>query len=257
MKNLLFSLGILLGFSANAAAQSANPLPDYEREARWRAEIVPSVVVGDPIDLNVADRKVLALFTTGKPERPAIVLVHGVGVHPDFGAIGQLRVLLADAGYTTLSVQMPVLAKEETNPAQYEKVFRLAHQRLDAAALFLKAKGFVKPILLSHSMGSWMSNDYLRVTPTGPQFLYDRWVCIGITGRIGSTGEHRLPILDIQGEKDLPPVLRAAWLRKLTLAQHDGSKQVEVAGADHYFAGYEKQLAQVIIDWLEKKNTSN
>ncbi len=39
-----------------------------------------------------------------------VVVVHGLGVHPDWGLIGGLRTGLADAGYVTLSVQMPVLA---------------------------------------------------------------------------------------------------------------------------------------------------
>ena len=39
-------------------------------------------------------------------------LVHGLGIHPDWGLIGALRSDLPDAGYTTLSVQMPVLAAD-------------------------------------------------------------------------------------------------------------------------------------------------
>ena len=43
-----------------------------------------------------------------------VVVVHGLGVHPDWGLIGGLRSGLADAGYVTLSVQMPVLAATAT-----------------------------------------------------------------------------------------------------------------------------------------------
>ena len=89
---------------------------DYEREERWAQEVVPSIVVGDAVYLATPARaKVLAILTM--PPRAAaggIVVVHGLGVHPDWGLIGGLRTGLADAGYVTLAVQMPVLAASAT-----------------------------------------------------------------------------------------------------------------------------------------------
>jgi hypothetical protein len=255
MKNIvqiLFAVALFLLGALASVSQSQTRQPDFEREARWRAEVVPTIVVGDPVDIVSGERSVLGILTEGKPQQAAIVLIHGVGVHPDFGVIGQLRVLLADAGYTTLSVQMPVLAKEVNQPELYQAVFSHAHERLTAAATFLKNRGHSRLILLSHSMGSWMANDYLNSVPAGPDFAYSRWVNLGITGRLGSTGAHRLPILDVQGEKDFPAVLNARWLRKLSIASHPGSLQVEIPGADHYYAGFEKQLSAVILDWLAK-----
>src|SRR5436853_5148707 len=87
------------------------PLPaqDYEREKRWSAEIVPGLVVGEAVWIEgQGGPKFLGLYTETQKAPAAIVLVHGVGVHPDHGVIGALRVSLADAGYTTLSIQMPV-----------------------------------------------------------------------------------------------------------------------------------------------------
>jgi drug/metabolite transporter (DMT)-like permease len=45
----------------------------------------------------------MALHAKGKTQRPAIVLAHGVGTHPDDGIAGQLRQRLHDLGYTTLA----------------------------------------------------------------------------------------------------------------------------------------------------------
>ena len=42
------------------------------------------------------------------------MVFHRLGVHPDFGMIGAVRTDLAEAGYVTLSVQMPVLATGAT-----------------------------------------------------------------------------------------------------------------------------------------------
>jgi alpha/beta superfamily hydrolase len=229
----------------------AQVTPDYEREARWRAEVVPTLVVGDAVDITVGPRKVLGLLTEANKQWPAIVLIHGVGVHPDHGVIGQLRTLLWDAGYTTLSVQMPVLAKEVSQATEYEKIFGFAHERISAASAFLSARGYARQILLSHSMGSWMSNEYLQVTPKTTDFAFSHWICLGLTGKLGSTGQHRLPILDVQAENDLPAVLRGHWLRKMSLQFHPGSKQVQIDGADHFYTGQEKALSVAILDWIK------
>ncbi len=219
--------------------------PDFERELRWRNEILPSLVVGDPVDLMVGGRQVLALLAKGKPELPAIVLVHGVGVHPDHGLIGVLRANLNDMGYTTLSIQMPVLAKEVSEAAQYAAVFSHSTARLVEAANYLVREKLNNSgiVLLSHSMGSWMSNVYLQETPSVP---YLAWVCLSITGRIGSTGEHRLPILDVQAENDLDPVKRGSWLRAIKVLSHPGSKRVEIAGTNHFYEKQEPALVKEI-----------
>ena len=82
---------------------------DYERENAWADEIVPSLVIGDPVYLQAANgRKFLNLFTEAAKVKAAVVVVHGRGIHPDWGLIGVLRTKLADQGYTTLSVQIMV-----------------------------------------------------------------------------------------------------------------------------------------------------
>jgi triacylglycerol esterase/lipase EstA (alpha/beta hydrolase family) len=240
----LFVLCFSLALGAGANAQQ----PDYDREARWASEIVPSLVVGDALYLDVDGKKVLSILTQGDRAKPAIVLVHGVGVHPDFGLIGQLRTRLNDAGYTTLSVQMPVLAKEVSNAAEYFKVFNFASPRIQIAGQYLTSQGYKKIILLSHSMGSWMSNVYLE---NAPQIPYAAWICLSITGKIGSTGMHSIPILDVQAENDLAPVLNGRWLRKVKLWGYPGSKQIEIEQADHHYSGQEAALTKQILQFLQ------
>ena len=79
---------------------------DYEREKRWAAEIVPNIVIGDAVQIPGVGRTFLGIFTESKIPKTAILLVHGVGVHPDYGVIGVLRAALSDLGYTTLSIQI-------------------------------------------------------------------------------------------------------------------------------------------------------
>ncbi len=222
---------------------------DYDREIRWRAEIEPTVVVGDAVDLDVAGRKVFAIFTEGKSKDVAIVLAHGVGVHPDFGAIGKMRIQIAELGYSTLSVQMPVLAKEITDANGYRAVFPSAALRFDAAASWLKAKGFSKLVLASHSMGAWMANVYLENAANGSP--YAAWACLGITGRIGGTGNFAGPILDLTGENDYKSTLDASWLRKIKLFGRVGSEIIVIPGANHYYEGKELEASRAVATFVD------
>lgn len=114
---------------------------DYEREKRWADEIVPGIIIGDPVYLQTGNgRKFLNLYTEAAKASAAVIVVHGRGIHPDWGLIGVLRTRLVDQGYTTLSVQMPVLAAEAAGNA-YLPDFPEAGERLAAAVKFLQEKG--------------------------------------------------------------------------------------------------------------------
>ena len=235
---------ILLFSAFGAAAQ------DYEREKRWADEVVPNLVVGDAVNLMLpSGREFLGLYTENKTAKNAVLLVHGIGVHPDHGVIGILRTSLADLGYATLSIQMPVQKSDAATDAYFPALFPEAAARIQAGADWLARKGYARPALLSHSMGSWMSNVYFERTPDAP---FAAWVCMGRSGAFSRFGGAMPPVLDIYGEKDLPNVLRADWRRRLTLDGIPGSAQVKVAAADHFYTGREKELAAEITAFLAR-----
>jgi pimeloyl-ACP methyl ester carboxylesterase len=229
---------------------------DYARETRLSNEIVPAVVVGDPIYIQQTKgkdpaHKFLALFADAPSAKTAIVLVHGVGVHPDYGIIGALRQKLNDAGFATLSIQMPVAAADAKADDYYPALFDEAAHRIDLAGRWLQAKGYKQIVLLSHSMGAWMANEYLINTGASP---YQAWICMGVTGRILSPGSVKLPTLDIYGENDLEPARRAAPLRRMMkLVMASGSEQVEVPGADHSYTGKENEAAAEVVRFIRTR----
>jgi triacylglycerol esterase/lipase EstA (alpha/beta hydrolase family) len=232
-----------IAFAACAVAQT-----DSAREVRWRAEVEPNIVVGDAQTLKTNEaREFFAIFTEGKQKDVAFVLVHGVGVNPDFGFIGRLRVLLADAGYATLSIQMPVLAAERATPEAYVTTFPDAASRISSAHTWLQERGYKKIVLASHSMGAWMSNVYFQNKPNSP---YTAWIVMGVTGRILSIGSNGLPILDLYGENDLPANVDRAWMRRMYLWFVPNSKQVMIANADHHYTGVEPKAAEAIIAFV-------
>jgi hypothetical protein len=131
---------------------------DYVREKKWADEITPGIVVGDVVDLEgSAGHTFLTIYTAAPKAQAGLVIVHGIGVHPDWGLISTLRSALADHGYSTLSVQMPVLAGE-ARPEEYPATFGEAGERLKVAVGFLHAKGYKKIAIVSHSMGSRMTH---------------------------------------------------------------------------------------------------
>jgi pimeloyl-ACP methyl ester carboxylesterase len=145
---------------------------------------------------------------------------------------------------------MPILGPEAQRVEDYyPRLFPEAAERLDVAARWLQAQGERRIALVSHSMGSWMANEYFDQADASP---YRAWVVLGLTGGYSWRAYRSArPILDVYGENDNPSVTTAAWRRRLTIAfAPQGSRQVEIAGADHMFTGREVELAQRIARWL-------
>ena len=223
---------------------------DYAREKRWAEEVVPGLVVGDAVWLETAaGRKYLAIYAPAAKPKGSVVIVHGIGVHPDHGVIGVLRTKLTDLGWSTFSVQMPVQAADARAEAYYPALFPEALDRIARAAAWLVAKEGPKVAIVSHSLGAWMTNAYFDETAASP---FKAWACLGLTGGYSlATWNSARPILDVYGENDLEPSVGAAWRRSLTLASApQGSRQVMIAGADHFYAGREDELARTISGWL-------
>ena len=234
---------VLLMLAGNVVAA------DYAREKKWADEVIPGVVVGDPVYLEQANgHKFLTLYTTAKDPKAALIIVHGLGIHPDWGLIGVLRSQLADRGYTTLSVQMPVLANDAKASA-YPATFPEASQRLQLAVDFLKAKGYQKLGIVSHSMGSRMSEAYLSAKPDP---AIKAWVAIGMPG----TADYRklkMPVLDLYGQNDLPEVIKGAAARKAGLQGKPGSEQIQATRADHFFTDQDQQLVDTVAHYLNQQ----
>src|SRR6266705_1949486 len=177
MRFLSWKTACAAALSAPLLALAQQP-SDYAREKRWADEVVPSIVVGEPVWLEAPrTEKFLGIYTEAKNAKGAIVLAHGLGVHPDYGLIGDLRRLLSDAGYTTLSIQMPILAADAP-AARYPVLFWEADARFAGAVSYLWRKGQRKVVLLSHSMGSRMANHYIS---SHPQVPLAGWISLSIS----------------------------------------------------------------------------
>ncbi len=230
---------------ASALAQA-----DYAREQRWADEISPAIVVGDPVYLGGgSSRRFLAIWAPNPKAIAGVIVVHGLGLHPDWGLNGTLRSRLAEQGYSTLSVQMPVLAADAKGD-RYPPLFPEAAERLTVAIAFLRKQGVKKIAIVSHSMGSRMTNYFLNQAPAA---TIDAWVAIGLSGEFTEPATFKAPVLDLYGAKDYPAVLDSAEKRAAAIRNVRGSGQVQVAGADHFFAGLEDELARQTGLFLEQR----
>ncbi len=222
--------------------------PDYGRETRWAEQVVPSVMVGDAVWLKTPDReRVLALFTPAQgTQLGGAVIVHGAGMQPDFGVVGELRGALAERGFATLSVQMPVLDADALG-AEYAALFPAAGDRLDAAVAWLSARNIAPVAVVAHSMGAAMANAWLARAQHADVGAF---VALGMS--VPFAAKSLPPVLDVTAERDLPQVLANAPLRALALSPKSCSATLRIVGADHFLAGRIAELAGAIAPFLAR-----
>ena len=251
-----------LWFAASAVAQQ----PDYEREKRWADQIVPSVLVGDVVWINQVwptdipwlkkvlpkekrEHEFLAIYTPVENARGAIIVGHGRGWNPDFEIYGSLRTKLAEQGYTTLGIQLPVLGPG-AKVGDYIPIYPDAEYRYALAAKFLQEKGFEKIAIVSHSLGATMANQYLIHADSTP---VKAWAFIGIINGLEEMFRIKIPVLDVFGGKDWEITQVGAYERKKQIMKVPGSDQVIVPDALHFFEGREDDLVKVLVAFLDSR----
>ena len=238
----LFGL-LLLAACLPAAAQ------DYEREQRWADQILPGLMIGDAVWLTQANgHKFLTLYTPAKTPRGAVIVAHGRGWSPDYELYGMIRVKLAERGYTTLSIQLPVLGGG-AKIGDYIPTYPDAAERFDLAAEFLIGKGYENIAIVSHSLGATMANQYLINADTTP---VKAWVFIGIINGLEEMFRIKIPVMDVFGSKDWAITQVGAYERKKQIDEVPGSEQIKVPDALHFFEGQEDELAQIVTGFLDR-----
>ena len=233
--------------------------PDYEREQRLVEEAEAGLFDGEIVYLNADGRAVFSLLSL--PDEPTfdgiVIVLHGRGFHPDWPQVaGPLRSGFLDLGIPTLSVQMPVLAKD-AKYYEYLDIVSYSFARIEAAIDYASELGFPWVAVVAHSCSVHMTMAWVREFES---VAVDAYVGIGM----GATDygqpmlssfpfeRFEIPILDLFGSEDYPAVLEAApsRLSAIKAAGNSHSKQIIVHGPDHFFEDYEDKLVESISGWL-------
>lgn len=264
--NAVAALALTIGTLSPLGAAAPQGQPDLGKEQRWREQVVDSLMEGEAVSLQAGDLSFLGIYTeaadgSGGPPKGAAILVHGIGVHPDWPQIiHPLRVALPGRGWSTLSIQMPVLGNE-AQPADYLPLLDGVAPRLDAAIAFLRARNAEPIVIIAHSLGATMAGDYLGTHPNAVA----AYVAIGMSGgaaearldNVQTVGRIQVPTLDLFGQNDLDAVVGTAPAR-VKAAVEGGNRdynQVQVPGADHFFEGQDGALLDTLTQWLDQTLT--
>ncbi|MFW2439992.1 MAG: DUF3530 family protein [Arenicellales bacterium] len=256
-KRIAFTLILL--FTASIAQAS-----DIAKEKRWAEQIVDAIFEGEPVALKDGELEFLAIYTPSSTSNTAdaAILLHGLGVHPDWDqVIRPLRTGLPELGWSTLSLQMPVLAND-AGYQEYAPLFKEVPGRIEAGIKYLKENGKKRIVIISHSLGAAMGSYYLANNQPGH---VSGFVGIGMSGG-GKIAEMdnvvllkyvNVPVLDLYGENDLESVLASANIRRQSItgrtisSPNSISIQKMVPGADHFFDGKNDELLEEVFKWLK------
>ncbi len=244
---------------AQAAESAAETAPDLEREQRMAEQIVDAIFDGEPVWLEADGREFLGIYTEPDQVGRAVIVLHGRGTHPDWADVANpLRVGLIEYGWATLSLQMPVLAKDSTY-YDYMPIFPAAFPRIEAGIAFLREQGYENIVLAAHSCGVHMAMAWLKAA--GDDSI-DGFVGIGM----GATDYQQpmpepfaldqigVPVLDVFGGDEFPAVLRGSpdRLQAISHAGNPHSRQIVIPGANHYFTDMGEPLTATVGSWLDQ-----
>ena len=243
--------------ATNKPAPDAKAVPDSAREQRLASEITDAIMDGEVVSLNDGTQNFMGILTAAEQPRGAVIILHGRGYHPDWEDVAHpLRIGLAAKGWTTLSLQMPVLEKE-AKYYDYVPLFANADKRIDAGIAFLKQKGITPVVLAAHSCGAHMAMNWINTKGDGDIVAY-----VGLGMGATDFGQDmiqtypldkmKVPVLDVYGEKEYPQVISLAAERQALMqkAGNSNSKQMVLPEADHYFKDKGEELNAVVANWL-------
>ncbi len=283
-----FKIILVIALFAQGALAQATFKP---REERWAQQIQEYLMVGEIQWLTDAPGrdgktdKFLSIYTVPSGDaqgrasvaggrmpgattaKGAVILMHGEGRHPDWPeVISPLRRGLAEQGYATLSLQMPILPRGAPLSG-YWRALDEAAPRIQAGIKFLRDQGHGDITLIGYGMGAAMG---LGALTQGKVKGVRGFIGVGMAAHVSEKarypldprlyaptmlGKLRLPVLDIYGGLDDKVVTQSAPERAAA-AERAGNKdyaQYKIADADHGFGRFEKELLQRVGDWLDER----
>ena len=233
---------------------------DVEREQRWIDQTIDTIFDGEPVFLELEGHRFLSIYTESEtPSTKGMIVLHGTGFHPNWEQVVQpVRVRMAARGWSTLSIQLPLLEKSAAYE-DYVPLYPEVPPRMRAAIKHLTHQGVDTIVVVAHSQGATMASYFLA------RFEHEvkAFVAIGMSSQykqaaINSAESLKLidiPVLDIFGSRDFPTVLQTVDERQAASGHNIGYKQIVIDEAYHFFdnTDHEHQLIDHLSNWLDEQ----
>ena len=250
---------------------------DTAKEERWAKQVNDFLVNGKTQWLNTNIHKFLSIYrpamnpTFNMKPIGGVILLHGRGVHPNWPQVIQpLRTGLPNYGWSTLSLQMPILPSGSTGE-DYIHLFKEVPARIKAGLDYLSKHGINNVILIGHNLGSNMGSNYLS---SHNDSRVRAFVGIGMVGEKQPTSKFALdnvwsllrmnvPILNVYGSDDNPNVLASVDRLAFAISSYSNSKktqhsqQIKINDANQSFKNHEDKLLQIITTWISNFSFDN
>ena len=258
MKFTHHALTCLLLLAAPTVPAAPGTVSEFEQVVADR--LAERGVPGELNWLQADGRQFLGLYLAPLPEAPrqAVILLHGLGGHPDWPDVIQpLRTQLPALGWGTLSIQLPRLSPQATHADETE-LPRRVWPRIHAAMAWLFAQGVDRVVLVGYGFGAALGARYagvfggdlagfVAISLRTPAYLAARIVFPESLEAV------KVPMLDVYAAGDAATVLQQAperelWGRKNKERIFD---RIVIADADAKYHGREAELAQQVAAWLD------
>lgn len=213
---------------------------------------------GEFVRLKTADEAFDAIFRArqhGDP-RGGLILLHGQNGNADgLDAIGPLRLGLSEAGWDTLSLQLPSTYRDADRARWLARGPQIV-ARLTSSIDWLKGRDIgTRAIVAQGASGAIALQWTVTQNAQGVRALV--MISTPLTAAdeidgLAALRQSKLPVLDIYAERDVAAVLDTAPARRLAArdAKNTGFRQKVVAGATPGFRGLEAGLLADIRAWL-------
>jgi hypothetical protein len=219
--------------------------------ARWTTG---GPVVGQPVTLQVGGRAVPALYRAhqGAAARGAVLLLPAPGDDADAaGLVRALRLGLPDAGWDTLSLQLPTYFPSDS-PARWLERHGALQAHILAGSTWLRERGRSDQVLLGIGPSGHAAVAFAAGSPP------DRLQALALIGTAIESGsaaadqlaELRLPVLDLYAERDRSDVLDTLAVRRQAAVDNSAFRQRIVPGTDDRFTGSLGAVVAAVRAWL-------
>ena len=241
---------------------AVNANPDLEREKQIAEKLEKELRAGEAIWLGEENTRFLGLMTETflQQRNDVILLLHGMGAHPDWpDVISPLRWELPAYKLPVLSIQLPILLPE-ASVAGYGKTTKEAARRIKTAVKYLHEQGFKRVVIVGYSFGAALGTYYLASEKEHGVFAF---IAISILARkfLNPTLNLKfllekidVPMLDIYASHDLEEILEAVPDRRLAAHKSGNAafNQIEISGSDHIYREHIADLVNTIVDWIAR-----